>query len=73
MNPKPLSMSSRAIVPVGILPISVANPERRCRGIASAKLDGVAVDPRAMPLIEDGAVHEVRLVLGDEVAPAAGP
>jgi len=53
--------------------ISVANPERRCRGIASAKLDGVAVDPRAMPLIEDGAVHEVRLVLGDEVAPAAGP
>jgi cyclic beta-1,2-glucan synthetase len=45
--------------------ISLANPERRCRGIASAQLDGVAVDPRAVPLIEDGAVHEVRLVLGD--------
>jgi cyclic beta-1,2-glucan synthetase len=45
--------------------ISLANPERRCRGIASAQLDGVAVDPRALPLIEDGAVHEVRLVLGD--------
>jgi len=45
--------------------ITVANPERRCRGIASARLDGVAVDPRAVPLIEDGAVHEVRLVLGE--------
>ncbi len=45
--------------------ISLLNPERRCRGIGSAQLDGVAVDPRAVPLIEDGAVHEVRLVLGD--------
>ena len=46
--------------------ISVANPERRCRGIASADLDGVAVDPRAIPLVDDGGTHDVRLVLGDE-------
>jgi cyclic beta-1,2-glucan synthetase len=44
--------------------ISLANPELRCRGIASAQLDGVPVDPRAVPLLEDGAVHELRLVLG---------
>jgi cyclic beta-1,2-glucan synthetase len=50
--------------------ISLANPERRCRGIASAQLDGVPVDPRAMPLIEDGAVHELRLVLGERSADA---
>jgi cyclic beta-1,2-glucan synthetase len=45
--------------------ISLANPERRCRGIASAQLDGAPVDPRAIPLIEDGAVHDLRLVLGE--------
>jgi cyclic beta-1,2-glucan synthetase len=50
--------------------ISVANPERRCRGIASAQLDGVPVAPRAVPIIEDGAVHEVRLVLGERRAEA---
>jgi cyclic beta-1,2-glucan synthetase len=50
--------------------ISLANPERRCRGIASATLDGAPVDPRAVPLLEDGAVHEVRLVLGGQGAGA---
>ena len=44
--------------------ISVTNPERRCRGVASAHLDGVPVDPRAVPLVDDGATHAVRLVLG---------
>ncbi|ABS28204.1 GH36-type glycosyl hydrolase domain-containing protein [Anaeromyxobacter sp. Fw109-5] len=44
--------------------ISLTNPERRCRGIASAELDGVPVDPRAIPLVDDGAVHALRLVLG---------
>jgi cyclic beta-1,2-glucan synthetase len=53
--------------------ISVANPEGRCRGIASAELDGVLVDPRAMPLVDDGEVHEVRLVMGPPpTADAAG-
>ncbi len=44
--------------------ISVANPLGRCKGIATAELDGVAVDGRAVPLVDDGAVHQVRLVMG---------
>jgi cyclic beta-1,2-glucan synthetase len=43
--------------------ISVANPERRCRGIAEAELDGQPVDPAAIPLVDDGATHLVRAVL----------
>ena len=44
--------------------ISVVNPERRCKGIALAELDGVAVDASAMALVDDGALHHVRLVMG---------
>ncbi len=44
--------------------ISVVNPERRCKGIAAAELDGVAVDARAIALVDDGEKHEVRLVMG---------
>jgi cyclic beta-1,2-glucan synthetase len=45
--------------------IVVENPQRRCRGVGSAQLDGVAVDHRAVPLVDDGRVHRVRAVLGD--------
>jgi cyclic beta-1,2-glucan synthetase len=45
--------------------IALENPERRCRGIAEAELDGIPVDPRAIPLVDDGGTHEVRLVLGE--------
>jgi cyclic beta-1,2-glucan synthetase len=45
--------------------ISVANPARRCRGVQAARLDGVAVDPGAIALVDDGGTHEVRVVLGD--------
>jgi cyclic beta-1,2-glucan synthetase len=44
--------------------ISVSNPERRCRGVVSAELDGRAVDASAIPFIADGATHRVRVVLG---------
>jgi cyclic beta-1,2-glucan synthetase len=44
--------------------IAVSNPERRCRGIGEAELDGAPVDPRAIPLVDDGITHQVRLVLG---------
>jgi cyclic beta-1,2-glucan synthetase len=44
--------------------ISVANPEHRCRGVASAQLDGASVDPGAVPLVDDGVPHQLRLVLG---------
>ena len=44
--------------------ITVKNPESRCRGVAEAELDGTPVDPRTIPLIDDGGKHHVRLVLG---------
>jgi cyclic beta-1,2-glucan synthetase len=43
---------------------TVTNPEHHSQGVASADLDGVAVDPRAIPLREDGGIHEVSIVLG---------
>jgi cyclic beta-1,2-glucan synthetase len=45
--------------------ISVVNPEGRCRGVAVAELDGAPVDPEAIPLVDDGGTHQVRVVLGD--------
>jgi cyclic beta-1,2-glucan synthetase len=45
--------------------VEVANPERRCRGVSSAELDGAAVAPDAIPLIDDGATHRVRVTLGE--------
>jgi cyclic beta-1,2-glucan synthetase len=44
--------------------IGVSNPERRCRGISAAELDGAAVDARAIPLADDGGSHLVRITLG---------
>ncbi|MHB8094179.1 MAG: GH36-type glycosyl hydrolase domain-containing protein [Candidatus Aminicenantales bacterium] len=49
--------------------ITVSNPEHRCRGIAEAELDGTPVDPRGIPLADDGGTHQVRLVLGDPKRP----
>ncbi|MCU1381588.1 MAG: glycosyltransferase 36 [Acidobacteria bacterium] len=45
--------------------ITVANPLRRCRGVATATLDGAIVDARAIPLLDDGRTHHVQIVLGD--------
>ena len=50
--------------------ITVENPGRRNRGVAQVMLDGVPVDPGAIPLVEDGALHRVRVVMGE---PSAGP
>jgi len=44
--------------------IAVSNPERRCRGVIRATLDGASVDALAIPIVEDGGVHEVNVVLG---------
>jgi cyclic beta-1,2-glucan synthetase len=44
--------------------IEVSNPERRCRGIAEAVMDGASVDPHSVPLVDDGGTHRLRLVLG---------
>ena len=46
--------------------ISVSNPEHRCRGIAEAELDGNPVDSAAIPLVDDGATHRVRVVVGEQ-------
>src|SRR3970282_156177 len=40
--------------------IAVANPQRRCRGVVEAALDGLAVDWEAIPHVDDGRVHHVR-------------
>ncbi len=46
--------------------IDVENPTACCRGIAEAWLDGKPVDSRAIPLLDDGATHHVRAVLGKD-------
>ncbi|MBI2835332.1 MAG: hypothetical protein HYX76_12990 [Acidobacteria bacterium] len=46
--------------------IAVSNPARLCQGIGEAELDGTSVDWRAIPLVDDGGTHHLRLVLGDE-------
>ncbi len=43
--------------------ITVTNPDRRCRGVREATLDGVATDHLAIPLVDDGRVHDVRVIL----------
>jgi cyclic beta-1,2-glucan synthetase len=54
--------------------IVVSNPEHRCRGVASATLDGAAVDSSAIPLEQDGQTHDVAIVLGHAAQPMAqGP
>ena len=52
--------------------IEVANPELRCCGVASAELDGLPVDPEAIPLLDDGREHRVRVVLGEAPDRRAG-
>jgi cyclic beta-1,2-glucan synthetase len=45
--------------------ITVQNPAGRSRGVAKAELDGQAVDPRSIPLVDDGGTHRVVVLLGD--------
>jgi cyclic beta-1,2-glucan synthetase len=45
--------------------ITVANPQRRCRGVVRAELDGLTVNREAIPLVDDGRVHHVRILMGD--------
>ena len=44
--------------------VVVENPERRCRGVAEAELDGAPVDARRIPIEDDGGAHRVRVVIG---------
>jgi cyclic beta-1,2-glucan synthetase len=49
--------------------IAVVNPQRRCRGVVGAELDGLTVNREAIPLVDDGRVHRVRIVIGDAPDP----
>ncbi len=53
--------------------IVVTNPEHRCRGVSAAQLDGVVVDHKAIPLVDDGGTHLVRVELGGLGSNAARP
>ncbi len=46
--------------------ISVSNPRRVSRGVSHAELDGTTLSdtPTRIPLEDDGAIHQVRVVLG---------
>jgi cellobiose phosphorylase len=46
--------------------IAVENPNGVSRGVASRELDGrtLAGDDVAIPLVDDGATHAIRVVLG---------
>jgi cellobiose phosphorylase len=48
--------------------IAVSNPDRRCRGVGRAELDGAPVNADAIPVVDDGRVHQVHVVLGDRAA-----
>jgi cyclic beta-1,2-glucan synthetase len=50
--------------------ISIENPERQCRGVHRAELDGEGVEPRSIPLVDDGVTHTVRVVIGTPTAPS---
>ena len=44
--------------------IEIRNPERCCRGVARAVLDGKPVASRNVPLVDDGGRHVLQVVLG---------
>jgi cyclic beta-1,2-glucan synthetase len=46
--------------------IAVENPNGVCRGVAHAELDGetLAQGTTRVPLVDDGRVHKVRVILG---------
>jgi cyclic beta-1,2-glucan synthetase len=44
--------------------IAVSNPQQKCRGVMRATLDGAPVDHRAIALVNDGATHNVVVILG---------
>jgi cyclic beta-1,2-glucan synthetase len=55
--------------------ITVENPYGVARGVSSIELDGVPLASGSMPiqLIDDGATHQVRVVLGSETSSTRAP
>lgn len=50
--------------------IVVENPERRCRNVVSATLDGLPVDAAHIPVLDDARPHRVTVILGPATTPA---
>jgi hypothetical protein len=53
--------------------ISVSNPGRLCRGVVESSVDGVGVNPGAIPLVLDGGTHQVQIRLGTVSESAKAP
>jgi len=51
--------------------IRVDNPHRAGHGVALATLDGREVDPRRIPIVDDGGTHVVEVALGGRGAMAS--
>lgn len=49
--------------------VVVENPDGVEHGARSATLDGRTIDPAAIPLVDDGVDHEIRVVLGSATVP----
>jgi cyclic beta-1,2-glucan synthetase len=45
--------------------IRVVNPHHGSRGVGGAELDGVPVDPGAIPVLDDAATHELVVTLAN--------
>jgi cyclic beta-1,2-glucan synthetase len=48
--------------------ITVLNPDNQVHGVRLADVDGTPVDAHAIPIVEDGGVHEVTIVMGAATA-----
>jgi cyclic beta-1,2-glucan synthetase len=53
--------------------IHASNPDRRCRGVKHATLDGHPVDHLRIPIASDGLEHHVVIVLGPPQVPTPAP
>jgi cellobiose phosphorylase len=49
--------------------ITITNAEHQCRGVSAVEVDGVQVDPAAIPLLDDGQHHQVGVTLGRPMTP----
>jgi cyclic beta-1,2-glucan synthetase len=44
--------------------VSIQNPDRVSTGVVGAEMDGIRLDPRAIPFADDGGEHAVTVTLG---------
>jgi cellobiose phosphorylase len=44
--------------------IEVSNPEHRCQGVRLMRVDGREIEGKVIPILNDGQLHRVEVVLG---------